>query len=137
MLILGKLKNPFLIDMTYTVCDDAETFCQTITQEYEVFVEAAHESGSRPEIFMPEMFANVRDMDKNGDGDLTSDELPEGKVTLYIGHMDFNGNEVIEKSEIDNFLKMFNNGRGFDSDSNDGNQDQDEPAKQTEAADKN
>ena len=34
--------------------------------------------------------------------------------------MDFNGNEIIEASEIDTFLQMFNNGRGFDSPNNDG-----------------
>ena len=43
---------------------------------------------------------------------LLVDELPAGEVTLYVGHMDYNGNEVIEKSEIDRFEQMFNNGRG-------------------------
>jgi Ca2+-binding EF-hand superfamily protein len=58
------------------------------------------------------MFANVRDFDINGDGDITRNELPPGQVTMYVGHMDYNANDTIEKAEIDRFLKMFNNGRG-------------------------
>ena len=65
-----------------------------------------------------EQFKDFRD--KNGDGNLTKDELPKGRVTLYVGHMDFDGNEIIEKAEIDKFMEMFNNGRGFDSANNDG-----------------
>ena len=69
---------------------------------------------------MPRMFANVLDHDKNKDGDVTKDELPAGQKTLFIGHMDYNGNETIEKAEIEKFMAMFNNGRGFDSAKNDG-----------------
>lgn len=114
-LIDVKVKNsnaPLIVFMTYTVCDDAETFCKQITQEYHVNLRPNTNLGTRPGIFLNEMFANVRDLDANGDGDLTIDELPAGKVSLYIGHMDYNGNDKIEKSEIDRFLKMFNNGRG-------------------------
>ena len=70
--------------------------------------------GSRPGVFLNGLFADVRDYDKNGDGDITTDELPEGKVTLYTGHIDYNGNDILEKDEIDRFLKMFNNGKGVD-----------------------
>lgn len=113
-------KSPFRVELTYTVCDDAETFCITVTQEYLVKVDKHGDLGSRPGIFMPEMFAKVRELDKNGDGDLTKDELPEGKVTLYIGHIDYSGNEIIEKEEIDRFMTIFNNGKGFFTDKNDG-----------------
>ena len=106
--------SPFRVKVTYTVCDDAETFCKEVTQEYQVNLEPDRNFGTRPGIFLNEMFSKVREMDKNGDGDLTPDELPPGKVTLYVGHMDYNGNEIIEKAEIDTFLKMFNNGRGID-----------------------
>lgn len=112
--------SPIRVKVTYTVCDDAETFCKEITQEYQVNFQPDRNLGTRPGIFLNEMFANVRQLDKNGDGNLTPDELPPGKVSLYVGHMDYNGNQVIEKSEIDRFLKMFNNGRGVDE-FNDGN----------------
>lgn len=122
-LIQGDMKDstePFKVTLTYTVCDDAETFCSTITQNYVVHLKSSRGLGSRPGVFMPEMFAKIREFDKNGDGNVTKNELPMGEVTLYIGHMDYNGNEIIEKAEIDKFLAMFNNGRGFDSDKNDG-----------------
>lgn len=113
-------QKPFEVSLTYTVCDDAETFCLTITQTCEVSFGNPRNMGSRPGVFMPGFFAKVREFDKNGDGDLTKDELPEGEVTLYIGHMDYNGDDVIQKAEIDKFLSMFNNGQGFHSNKNDG-----------------
>lgn len=116
----GESTDPINVSVTYTVCDDAETFCHTITQNYEVRLEPDRNLGSRPGIFMPQMFAEVKQFDENGDGDLTPDELPEGQVTLYVGHMDFDGNGIIEKAEIEHFMSMFNNGRGFDSSANDG-----------------
>lgn len=103
---------PLIVKMTYTICDDAETFCKEVTQEYHVYMKPNTNFGTRPGIFLNEMFANVRDLDVNGDGDLTTDELPSGKISLYIGHMDYNGNDKIEKAEIDRFCQMFNNGRG-------------------------
>lgn len=112
--------EPLRVVVTYTVCDDAETFCKEITQQYQVNFEIDRNLGTRPGIFLNEMFANVRDLDTNGDGKLTKDELPAGQVTLYVGHMDYNGNEIIEADEIDRFMTMFNNGRGVDE-YNDGN----------------
>lgn len=119
--VSGTNEKPTLdIAVTYTVCDDAETFCRTLQQNYKVTFERNKDGGSRPGIFMPAMFAKVRDFDKNGDGNVTKDELPEGRRTLYIGHIDYNANEIIEKAEIDRFLAMYNNGRGLTSDKNDG-----------------
>ena len=107
-----SMADPFTVELTYTVCDDAETFCKQVTQSYQINLKRSTNSGSRPGIFLNELFANVREMDTNGDGDLTADELPPGQVSLYVGHMDYNGNDKIEKAEIDRFCKMFNNGRG-------------------------
>ena len=112
--------EPIRATVTYTVCDDAETFCIEVTQQYDIPFTVTRDLGSRPETFMPKMFAEMIRLDANGDGLLTSDELPVGEVSLYIGHIDYNGNEIIEPDEMDKFLKMFNNGRGFDSPFNDG-----------------
>ena len=109
-----------LITLTYTVCDDAETFCKTVKQSYRVFLKPDRDLGNRPGTFMPQMFAKVLEHDKNKDGNVTRDELPAGQRTLFIGHMDYNGNEIIEKEEIERFMAMFNNGRGFESPLNDG-----------------
>jgi hypothetical protein len=104
--------SPLNVKLTYTICDDEDTFCTEVTQAYQVNLKPNRNLGTRPGIFLNEMFANVRELDANGDGDLTADELPPGKVSLYVGHMDYNGNDIIEKSEIDRFCQMFNNGRG-------------------------
>lgn len=112
-------KKAFKVKMTYTVCDDAETFCKEIVQEYVVTPTADRNGGTRPGIFLNSMFSRVRELDKNGDKKLTKDELPRNEVTMYIGHLDYNGNEVIEFEEIDRFMQMFNNGKGVDA-TNDG-----------------
>ena len=76
--------------------------------------------GTRPGIFLVGLFADVNKFDKNGDGILTKDELPEGKVSLYVGHMDKNENGQIDPEEISEFNKMFENGKGFGRAKNDG-----------------
>lgn len=103
----------FIARVYYTVCDDAETFCHTIKQEYEVAIARDGQEGSRPGVFLFGMFKDVRNLDKNKDGNITADEIPAGEVTKYMGHIDYNGNEIIESVEIDRFMKMFNNGRGI------------------------
>ena len=112
--------QPLVFRLHFGVCDDAETFCIPMTQEFEVWLERDEQGGSRPGVFMPEMFADMMKLDTNGDGHLTADELPPGKVSLYIGHIDKNNNDELEPDEIQEFLSMFNNGRGFETDKNDG-----------------
>ena len=103
----------FIATVTYTVCDDRETFCKTLTQMYEIELGTNRTEGTRPGIFINDMFYDVRKLDKNNDGDLTVNELPKGRLTLFMGHMDYDANGVIESAEIDRFLAMFNNGRGI------------------------
>ena len=127
--------TPLEVKVTYTVCDDGENFCKEITQNYTVVFEPERNLGTRPGIFLNGMFADLRKMDKNGDGNLTPDELPKNKVSLYVWHMDYNGNDIIEKDEIDQFLKMFNNGRGVDP-YNDGDKPvEEEPSESAESED--
>ncbi|MEE2827407.1 MAG: hypothetical protein VYE64_12340 [Planctomycetota bacterium] len=123
----GDSKGPMEVELSYTVCDDAEKFCTEVVQRYRVEFKPTGDVGSRPGIFMPAMFAKIREFDKNGDGDITEDELPPGSVSLYVGHADYNGNGTIEAAEIDTFLQMFNNGKGFESDLNDGQEEKGKP----------
>lgn len=109
----------FNVTLTYTVCDDAQTFCKTIKQKYLITPARDRSAGTRPGIFLNGLFKDVRKFDKNDDGVIVADELPPGQKTLYIGHMDFNGNSKIESDEVDRFMKMFNRGRGITS-GNDG-----------------
>ncbi|MGI9516565.1 MAG: hypothetical protein ACR2NP_05960, partial [Pirellulaceae bacterium] len=113
--------SPLEMTVHYTICDDANTFCHAVTQKYTVHFDADLAGGSRPGVFMPEMFAEVMTMDANGDGRLTKDEFPVGKITLYLGHMDRNDDEVIDADEIAAFNAMFNDGQGFVTPYNDGN----------------
>ena len=116
----GESRQPLMVKVEYTVCDDAENFCTNVIQQYRVDFKRTGDLGSRPSTFMPAMFAKIKELDKNGDGNVTQDEIPAGSVTLFVGHADYDGNGTIEAAELDTFLKMFNNGRGFDSDLNDG-----------------
>ncbi|MEM7457428.1 MAG: hypothetical protein AAF456_24045 [Planctomycetota bacterium] len=113
-------EEPIEITVSYAVCDDAETFCINVEQQYRVVLETDEFGGTRPGIFLVEMFNDVEKMDANGDGHLTADELPPGRVSLYIGHMDKNSNGQIDAEEIADFKAMFNNGEGFLTDKNDG-----------------
>lgn len=112
--------DPLEITLSYIACDDAETFCIPVTQKYRVTLVRDTKGGSRPGVFMPAMFADVKSFDIDGDGKITKAEIPPGESTLFLGHLDRNFDDVIDQSEIDAFYKMMNNGRGFDSDKNDG-----------------
>jgi len=111
---------PIKLTVEYAVCDDAETFCIPVEQRYELRVKADEYGGTRPGIFLVGMFAKVDEFDKNNDGIITKDELPPGKVSLYIGHLDKNENGQIEANEISEFKEMFGNGHGFGRKKNDG-----------------
>ena len=105
--------KPIELTAQFTVCDDAETFCLPVKQRFKINVKRDEYGGTRPGIFLESLFSEVEKMDKNKDGCLTNDELPPGKVTLYIGHMDKNENGKIDAEEISEFKAMFGNGKGF------------------------
>ena len=114
------MEEPLEVTVHYVVCDDAETFCHTITQSYSVQFKTDREFGTRPGVFMAGLFAKVKDLDRNGDGKIEGDEFPEGKATMYLSHMDLNLDDALQMSEIDAFMSLFNDGRGFSSPYDDG-----------------
>ena len=109
---------PLEITVFYVACDDAETFCFPVKQKFVVKLKPDRFGGTRPGVFMPQAFAKLKEFDKNKDGVITKDELPEGMVSLYIGSVDRNNDGKLDSREVTEFLKMFNNGRGFESDKN-------------------
>lgn len=113
-------KTPIEITVSYIVCDDAETFCHTITQSYSVEFRTEREMGTRPSTFMNKMFFDVKKLDRNGDGKIAGDEFPKKESSKFLSHMDYNLDNVIDMAEVDRFMSIFNNGRGFDSRYNDG-----------------
>ena len=116
----GPNHQTFHAEVTYTVCDDANTFCETVSQSYEVELRADRNLGSRPGVFMPEMFARVTELDADRNGRIEKDEFPKDRSTLYLSHMDTNLDKVIDADEIKRFMALFNDGRGFESPLNDG-----------------
>ena len=115
-----NVDKPLEVTLTYTVCDDDETFCHTISQNYQVEFRSDRELGSRPSTFMSSMFARVADLDRDGNGKIEGVEFPLNESTLYLSHMDLNLDNVIDMQEIETFMALFNDGRGFESPYNDG-----------------
>lgn len=106
-------ESSFRVKVSYSVCDNAETFCADVEQEYEVFLKVNKDVGNRPGIFLNKLFAHISGWDKNEDGEITLKELPKKDATLIMNNIDYNNNDVIEKDEADRFSKMFNNGNGI------------------------
>ncbi len=104
--------GPIQIKLHYVVCDDAETFCFPVTQEFAVTPKPLGNGSTRPGIFLNDMFGDVKKLDKNGDGKITAEELGKGNVTLYMTHIDYNLDNVISTDELERFNRMYSNGRG-------------------------
>ncbi len=94
--------GPIQIKLHYVVCDDAETLCFPVTQEFAVTPKPLGNSSTRPGIFLNNMFGDVKKLNKNGDGN----------VTLYMTHIDYNLDNVISTDELERFNRMYSNGRG-------------------------
>lgn len=106
--------GPIKVELRYVGCDDAETFCLPVTQEFTVNLKPLNNGSTRPGIFLERIFSNVAKYDKDGDGRITAEELGEGNVTMFMTHIDYNLDNVIDQDEIDRFNLMYNGGRGID-----------------------
>ena len=107
------------VTVSYTVCDDDETFCLSIEQTYTVTFETDRGLGSRAEIFIVDLFKDTAEMDKDGNGIIEGDEFPENKSSMYLSHMDLNLDGKLDMQEVDRFMSLFNDGRGLDPQSSD------------------
>jgi len=103
--------SSFIATVTYFVCDDAGTICVEVEQEYRIVLDIDRDGGTRPGIFMIEMFEEIPEWDKNEDGVITMDELPSTPGSLIMSHLDYSGDGVADKDEVAKFVKMFNNGK--------------------------
>ena len=124
--------SSFLATVTYFVCDDEGTICLEVEQEYRVVLEVDGNGGTRPGIFMIDMFQDMPGWDKNEDGVITMDELPSKSGSLIMSHLDYSGNGIAEKEEVEKFRLMFNNGR--DLGRPDGIEEKPEPSEDDESS---
>lgn len=106
--------KPISVKLRYTVCDDAETFCFPLTQEFEVRLVPLNNGSTRPGIFLNNIFSNVAKYDKDKDGKITPEELGKGNVTMYMTHIDYNLDNIIDQEELKRFNLMYENGRGIE-----------------------
>ena len=102
---LDDRKSPIDLTVHYVVCDDAETFCLPITQRYHIYLEVDLDGGSQP-TFMHGMFATLPLGDKNRDGQLSRDELPQENASMILNHVDRNHDDIIDRREWDLFHQM-------------------------------
>lgn len=130
----GQSDKPIKLTVKYFACDDAETFCKPMTQQYEVTLERDRDGGSRRSSQgrgRPQgnagrrpgqqpgarpggqpgqgqrgpMFAEmVKRMDANGDGKISKSEA-RGPFAQRFSRMDSNSDGIIDKDELAETLK--------------------------------
>ncbi len=122
----GTSDQPLEVTVKYFACDDAETFCIPVTQQYLVWLTQDRDGGSRrssggpeggrqrPPGGRPDSMRSPRDRparqnmvmrmflqnDRNADGKLVGDEIPP-PMRQRLSRLDANGDGVIERSEIE------------------------------------
>ena len=111
----GRSSDPMLVTVKYFACDDAETFCIPVEQEYEVSFERDRDGGSRRQsgdrmaqnrgssgrARMSEMMqrmAIMRTLDINGDGEISAEEIEAAPESLH--QLDKDSNDRLSTDEI-------------------------------------
>ncbi len=111
----GRSSEPLRVTVKYFACDDAETFCIPVTQEYLVSLERDADGGSRrtpgnrsPQnrpssgrSKMAEMMRRIpvlNALDINGDGTLSVEEIESASASLR--KLDQNGDSSLSGQEI-------------------------------------
>ncbi len=105
--------RPVALTVRYFACDDADTFCVPVTQRYAVYLERDPDGGSarRGPRFAGGRFdfrARLRDMDRNQDGKLALDEVPE-PLRRRFSVLDANGDGFVDEQEFQTLARR----RGF------------------------
>ena len=96
----------FRLTVSYTVCDDAETFCLPVEQAYTLQLAPDPAGGSRAGDWMTELCGDPMQYDKNGDQRVTRDELPKERAQIILNHADRDHDEVITPAEAALFHDM-------------------------------
>ena len=95
---------PLQATIRYFACDDAETFCIPVTQEFRISLERDSDGGRRTGTFPGRggggMAGRLRDRDTNRDGRISRDEVPEQMGRIFA-RLDTNGDGFIDEDELD------------------------------------
>lgn len=98
--------STLLLTATYTVCDDAETFCMEVVQRFSLTLEKDPDGGSRAGDWMTDLVGDPMQFDANADGRVAREELPEERALLILNHHDHNHDGLITPDEADLFHDM-------------------------------
>ena len=97
-------ETPLQATIRYFACDDAETFCIPVTQEFRISLERDSDGGRRTGTFPGRggggMAGRLRDRDTNRDGRISRDEVPEQMGRIFA-RLDTNGDGFIDEDELD------------------------------------
>jgi hypothetical protein len=99
---------PIELQVRYFACDDENTFCVPVTQRYRIHLERDVDGGSamgrriagEEAPTVESMLATFKQMDGDGDGKLTRDELP-GPFKGRFDLMDADGNGFVDQAEME------------------------------------
>ncbi len=104
----ADLSTPLDLQVRYFACDDDNTFCVPVTQNYRIHLEGDKDGGSamgrkvggEEAPTAERMLVSFKQMDANGDGNLTRDELP-GPFKGRFDLMDADGNGLVDGAEME------------------------------------
>ncbi len=124
--VSGRSSDPLKVTVKYFACDDAETFCVPVTQQYRVSFERDRDGGSRRASGGNRGVARTRPAvrggpgqnqnrasmitrmfnqnDRNGDGRLMGDEIP-APMRQRMAQMDSNGDGAISQTEMETMIR--------------------------------
>lgn len=96
--------EPMNLTVRYFACDDANTFCVPVTQQYAIHLERDRDGGAARRGFRREelpgnFWDRLRQRDRDGDDKLTLEEVPE-PLKRRFPFIDANGDGFIEEEEL-------------------------------------
>ena len=109
--------EPLKLTARYFACDDANTFCIPVVQNYRIHLERDPDGGMARRGFgggpggRGRFFVRLWENDQNKDGKLSRDEVPE-RFLRRFEFMDSDGDGFIEREEMEQMASRFGRGRG-------------------------
>ena len=130
----GAVTSPLQLTVRYFACNDEEGWCKPVTQQYAIYLESDRDAGramgrgmsgrgglaggggttrrggfggrrSRGGFSGTDFAARIMSNDKNGDGKVTKDEMPE-RMQSFFDRLDANGDGAIDQQEMENAAGM-------------------------------